>query len=56
MEFVEKGNGKTGTRFSQEKCYSEEKLRAQGVEREQEQARFELNCKVCASVESCDAN
>ena len=46
----------SGTRFSQEKCYSEEQLRAQEVEREQEQANFDQNRKVCANVESCGAN
>ena len=46
----------SGTRFSQEKCYSEEQLRAQEAEREQEQANFDQNRKVCASVESCGTN
>jgi|SRR5687768_4906526 hypothetical protein len=46
----------SGTRFSQEKCYSEEQLRAQEAEREQEQASFDQNRKVCASVESCGTN
>ena len=46
----------SGTRFSQEKCYSEEQLRAQETDREQEQASFDQNRKVCANVESCGAN
>ena len=46
----------SGTRFSQEKCYSEEQLRAQEAEREQEQVNFDQNRKVCATVESCGAN
>ena len=43
----------SGTRFSQEKCYSEEQLRAMDAEREQEQANFDQSRKVCANVESC---
>jgi hypothetical protein len=46
----------SGTRFSQEKCYSEEQLRAQEADRDQEQAAFDQNRKVCANVESCGAN
>ena len=46
----------SGTRFSQEKCYSEETLRTMEAEREQEQANFDQNRKVCANVESCGAN
>ena len=46
----------SGTRFSQEKCYSEEQLRAQEAERDQEQASFDQSRKVCANVESCGAN
>lgn len=46
----------SGTRFSQEKCYSEEQLRAREGEREQEQATLDQNRKVCASVESCTTN
>ncbi len=46
----------SGTRFSQEKCYSEEQLRAQEADREQEQASFDQSRKVCANVESCGAN
>ena len=45
----------SGTRFSQEKCYSEEALRAQEADREQEQASFDQSRKVCANVESCGA-
>ena len=43
----------SGTRFSQEKCYSEEQLRAMAAEREQDQAAFDQTRKVCASTESC---
>jgi hypothetical protein len=46
----------SGTRFSQEKCYSEEQLRAMDSEREQEQASFDQNRKVCANAESCATN
>lgn len=43
----------SGTRFSQERCFSEEQLRAQEAEREQEHATFDQSRKVCATVESC---
>ena len=43
----------SGTRFSQEKCYSEEQLREMSVEREREQANFDQTRKVCASPEAC---
>ena len=43
----------SGTRFSQEKCYSEEQLRAMDAEREQDQANFDQSRKVCATPESC---
>jgi len=43
----------SGTRFSQEKCYSEEQLRAMSAERDQEQASFDQTRKVCASPEAC---
>lgn len=46
----------SGTRFSQEKCYSEEQLRAMTASREQEQATFDQTRKVCANVESCGTN
>jgi hypothetical protein len=46
----------SGTRFSQEKCYSEAQLRAQEAEHKQEQANFDQSRKVCANVESCGAN
>ena len=46
----------SGTRFSQEKCYSEEALRAMESEREQDQATLDQNRKVCATVESCSTN
>jgi hypothetical protein len=46
----------SGTRFSQEKCYSEDQLRALEAEREQEQVTLDQNRKVCGTVESCGAN
>jgi hypothetical protein len=46
----------SGTRFSQEKCYSEEQLRAQEADREQDQADFDQNRKVCGGLESCSTN
>lgn len=46
----------SGTRFSQEKCYSEEQLRAMSAERDQDQASFDQTRKVCANPESCAGN
>jgi hypothetical protein len=46
----------SGTRFSQERCFSEEQLRAMETSREEEQAKFDQTRKVCANVESCGAN
>ena len=46
----------SGTRFSQEKCYSEEQLRAMDAEREQDQVSLDQNRKVCGTVESCSTN
>ena len=46
----------SGTRFSQEKCYSEETLRAMEEEQEQEQVTLDQTRKVCGSVESCASN
>ena len=43
----------SGTRFSQEKCYSEDTLRQMEVAREQDQTAIEQTRKVCASPESC---
>lgn len=43
----------SGTRFAQEKCYSEDQLRAMSAEREQDQANFDQTRKVCANPESC---
>ncbi len=43
----------SGTRFSQEKCYSEEQLRAMDASREEESAKLEQTRKVCASLENC---
>ena len=46
----------SGTRFSQEKCYSEEQLRAMEGERDQDQVTFDQSRKVCGTAESCSAN
>jgi hypothetical protein len=46
----------SGTRFSQEKCYSEETLKAMESSREAEQTSFDQTRKVCANPESCGAN
>lgn len=46
----------SGTRFSQEKCYSEETLRAMEATKEQDQANFDQARKVCASTEACASN
>ena len=43
----------SGTRFSQEKCYSEEQLRTMSTERDQDQANLDQARKVCATPESC---
>jgi hypothetical protein len=43
----------SGTRFAQEKCYSEEQLRAIEMAREQDQATFDQTRKICASMENC---
>lgn len=46
----------SGTRFSQEKCYSEETLRAMEAERDQDQVTLDQSRKVCGTAESCGAN
>jgi len=46
----------SGTRFSQERCFSEEQLRAMEAEQEQDQAAFDQGRKVCATAESCAGN
>jgi hypothetical protein len=46
----------SGTRFSQEKCYSEEQLRAMEGERDQDQVTLDQSRKVCGTAESCSAN
>lgn len=46
----------SGTRFSQEKCYSEETLRAMEAERDQDQVTLDQSRKVCGTAESCSAN
>jgi hypothetical protein len=43
----------SGTRFAQEKCYSEDQLRAMSAERDQDQANFDQTRKVCSNPESC---
>jgi hypothetical protein len=43
----------SGTRFSQEKCYSEDQLRTMSAERDQEQSTLDQARKVCATPESC---
>jgi hypothetical protein len=43
----------SGTRFSQEKCYNEEQLRAMSAEHEQDQTTFDQNRKVCSNQDSC---
>jgi hypothetical protein len=46
----------SGTRFSQEKCYSEEQLRAMSVEREQDQANLDQSRRACSNPESCSGS
>ena len=46
----------SGTRFSQEKCYSEEQLRVMEGERDQDQVTLDQSRKVCGTAESCSAN
>jgi len=43
----------SGTRFAQEKCYSEHQLRAMSAEREQNQADIDQTRRVCVTPESC---
>jgi hypothetical protein len=43
----------SGTRFAQERCYSEEQLRAMDASREEESAKLDQTRKVCASLENC---
>jgi hypothetical protein len=43
----------SGTRFAQEKCYSEETLRAMDAASKEEQTSLDQTRKVCATVESC---
>jgi hypothetical protein len=43
----------SGTRFSQEKCYSEEQLRAMDDSQDEESAKLDQTRKVCANLESC---
>ena len=46
----------SGTRFSQEKCYSEEQLRAMEGERDQDQVTLDQSRKVCGTADTCSAN
>ena len=43
----------SGTRFSQEKCYSEEQLREMDNSKDEESAKLDQTRKVCANLESC---
>jgi hypothetical protein len=43
----------SGTRFSQEKCYSEEQLREMQMAQQEDQAKLDQTRKVCGSPESC---
>ena len=43
----------SGTRFSQEKCFSEETLRAMEVSRSEDQAKLDQTRKICANLENC---
>ncbi len=43
----------SGTRFAQEKCYSEEQLRQMEMAREQDQTTFDQKRKVCPGLENC---
>ena len=43
----------SGTRFSQEKCFSEETLRAMEASRNEDQAKLDQTRKICASVDNC---
>jgi hypothetical protein len=43
----------SGTRFAQERCFSEEQLRAMEAKREEEHATFDQSRKVCANPENC---
>lgn len=43
----------SGTRFSQEKCYSEDQLRTMQASRDEEAAKLDQTRKVCANMESC---
>ena len=43
----------SGTRFAQEKCYSEEQLRAMESSREEDTAKLDQTRKVCANLENC---
>jgi hypothetical protein len=46
----------SGTRFAQEKCYSEEQLRAMSASREEEAASLDQSRRICATVEACATN
>lgn len=46
----------SGTRFSQERCFDEEQLRAQELARQQEKATLDASRLVCGTPESCASN
>lgn len=43
----------SGTRFSSERCYTEEQLKAIERDSEQEQANLDQAKKICATVQGC---
>jgi hypothetical protein len=43
----------SGTRFAQERCYSEDQLRAMDASKAEEAAKLDQTRKVCASLENC---
>jgi hypothetical protein len=43
----------SGTRFSQERCFDEEQLRAMEQARQEEQTKIDQTRKVCATPDSC---
>ena len=43
----------SGTRFSREKCFSRETLRAMEASRNEDQAKLDQTRKICASVDNC---
>ncbi len=43
----------SGTRFAQERCYSEQQLRAMEASRGEDTAKLDQTRKVCANLENC---